>query len=192
MGAERGEIWLVRHGETEWSRARRHTGKTDVPLSEEGERQAAAIGQLLAGRSFALVLVSPLRRARETCRIAGYEGPAQLRPDLAEWDYGAYEGRTTPEIREDVPGWTVWTHPVLDGETVELVGERASRILREAADAGGDVLVFGHGHSTRIATALWLGLPPADGKLFGLDTSTLSVLGHEHESRVLRLWNRAP
>ena len=183
------EILLARHGETEWSASGRHTGHTDVPLTDEGRKQAGALGRRLAERSFELVLSSPLQRARETCELAGFGASALLRDELMEWDYGAYEGLTTPQIREREPGWGVWTHPIVDGETVEQVGVRADRVVTELAGVSGDCAVFAHGHVLRVLGARWLGLPPADGALLALNTATLSVLGYERERRVVRLWN---
>ena len=178
---------LVRHGETEWSRTGRHTGRTDLPLTPEGERQARAVGQALRGRSFALVVSSPLQRALHTAELAGFE--PQLRDELAEWDYGSYDGLTTPQIREQVPGWTVWGYGAPDGESVEDVSARADRALAELLEVDGDVLVFSHGHFLRVLTARWLGLGAADGRLFALDSGRLSTLGFEREQRVIRGWN---
>ncbi len=192
MAGASQEIWLVRHGETEWSRLGRHTGRTDLPLTAEGERQARALGAYLGGRTFALVLSSPLRRARETCRLAGYGGSAGVTPDLLEWDYGAYEGRLTVDVRSELPGWTIWTGAVPGGETAEAVGARARRVIAEAERADGDVALFAHGHVLRVLAACWLGLPPASGQLFALGTASCCVLGHELEARVIRLWNRSP
>jgi broad specificity phosphatase PhoE len=183
------EVVLVRHGETEWSRAGKHTGRTDVALTDVGREQATALGAALRGRELALVLTSPLSRALETCRLAGLGGAAQARADLQEWDYGAYEGRTTPEIREERPGWTLWRDGVPGGETAADVGERADRVIAELRAAGGDAAVFAHGHLLRVLAACWLGLDPVEGRLFALDTATLSVLGYERETAVLRLWN---
>jgi probable phosphoglycerate mutase len=183
------EVALVRHGATEWSRDGRHTGRTDLPLLDDGRREAEAIGRLLAGRSFALVLVSPLERARETCRLAGFGDRAEVEPDLREWDYGAYEGITTQEIRESVPGWTVWTHRVPDGETIAQVAARAERVIARARAAGGDVALFAHAHILRVLTARWCELPPEEGRRFPLGTGTLSVLGFEREYTGVRLWN---
>lgn len=185
------EIVLVRHGETEWSRTLRHTGRTDVPLTDEGRRQAEVVGRALHGRRFELVLTSPLQRAAETCRLAGFGTEAQAREDLCEWDYGDYEGRTTAEIREEVPGWTLFAGGVPKGETAADVGERADRVLAEAAAASGDVLLFAHGHVLRVLAARWLGLEPSSGRLFALDPATLSTLGHEREQQVVRSWNAA-
>lgn len=181
------EVILVRHGETEWSRTGRHTGRSDPPLTEEGERQAQAVGEALRGRSFALVLSSPLIRARETASMAGFE--PELRDDLAEWDYGEYDGLTTPEIREQVPDWTIWRYGGLGGESVEQLAARADRVVAELLTVDGDVLVFSHGHFLRVLTARWLELAAADGRLFALDSGTLSTLGFERDQRVIRAWN---
>ena len=183
------EIVLVRHGETEWSRSGKHTGSTDVPLTKDGRRQAQLVGAALRDRRFAAVWSSPLSRALETCRLAGFGEVAVPKDDLVEWDYGEYEGRTTPEIRRERPGWTLWRDGVPGGETAAEVGARVDRLLAEAASAGGDVLVFAHGHVLRVLAARWLGLEPASGRLFALDPATLSVLGSERETRVIRLWN---
>jgi broad specificity phosphatase PhoE len=183
------EVVLVRHGETEWSRDGRHTGRTDVPLTERGEAQARAVGAALRGRSFALVLSSPLQRALETARLAGFS--PEVREELAEWDYGAYEGRTTPEIRQEVADWTIWGYGAPGGERPEQVGARADRVVAELRGVGvdGDALVFAHGHLLRVLTARWLELPPADGRLFALDSGTLGTLGYEREQSVIRRWN---
>jgi probable phosphoglycerate mutase len=185
------EIWLIRHGETAWSLSGQHTGRTDLPLTAAGKREAEELGRYLAGRPFALVLTSPLQRAHETCRLAGYGGVAQIEPDLCEWDYGAYEGRTSAQIQESVPGWTIWESPVPQGETIQQVAARASRVIERAAKAGGHVALFAHGHLLRILTACWLGLPPDAGRLFALGTASVSVLGYERETRVIARWNIA-
>jgi broad specificity phosphatase PhoE len=184
------EVVLVRHGETEWSRALRHTGSTDVPLTDLGRRQAELVGEALRGRRFALVLTSPLQRAAETCRLAGFEDVAQVRDDLREWDYGDYEGLTTAEIRKEDPRWTVFGGSVPNGESAEQVAERADRVLAEVRAADGDVLLFAHGHLLRILAARWLGLGARDGRLFALDPTTLGTLGYEREQAVIRLWNQ--
>ena len=189
MSAVPGELYLVRHGETEWSRDGRHTGRTDVPLTAHGRHQAELVGRYLGGHRFALVLTSPLARAVETCTLAGLGGVALERDDLREWDYGEYEGRTTSEIREERPGWTLWRDGVPGGETVEAVGARADAVIAEARGAGGDVAVFAHGHLLRILAARWLGLPPRDGALLALDPATVSILGYEREQSVVDLWN---
>jgi len=180
-------VVVVRHGETEWSRTGRHTGRSDIPLTENGERQARAVGEALRGREFALVVSSPLIRARETARLAGFE--PELRDDLAEWDYGEYDGLTTPQIREQVPDWTIWGYGAVGGESVEQLAARADRVVAELLAVDGDVLVFSHGHFLRVLTARWLELGAADGRLFALDSGTLSTLGFEREQRVIRSWN---
>ena len=181
------EVVLVRHGETEWSAALRHTGRTDLPLTEAGEEEARAVGEALRGREFALVLSSPLRRALDTAKLA--EFAPQVRGELAEWDYGEYEGLTTAQIRETVPDWTIWRYGARGGESPEAVGARVDRVIDELLQVDGDVLVFGHGHLLRALCARWLELEPADGRLFALDPATLSTLGFEREQRVIRVWN---
>lgn len=183
--------WLVRHGETEWARLGRHTGHTDIPLTEPGREQARTIGRRLAGITFGLVLTSPLSRAAETAELAGLGEVAVVDPDLREWDYGALEGRLTVEIREDYPGWSIWTGPWPDGETVEQVGARADQVLARIHAADGDVLVFSHGHFLRVLAARWLDLPPASGGLFALGTATVSILGWDRENPVIETWNEA-
>lgn len=189
MSELRQELWLIRHGETEWSATKRHTGRTDIPLTPTGERQAAALGRSLAGRRFAVVLCSPLRRARQTCELAGYGDVATVTDDLLEWDYGVYEGKTTKEIRLEQPGWSIWTASVAKGESIEQVGCRAQRVIQRALVAGGDVVLFAHAHILRILAACWLGLPPEAGRLFMLRTASISVLGFEHETPVITQWN---
>jgi len=185
------EIWLVRHGETEWSRTGQHTGRTDVPLTVEGERRAQALGQIMASKTFGLVLTSPLLRARETCRLAGFGDQARRNDNLVEWDYGSFEGRTTAEIQLTHPSWSVWQNDIPGGETVEQVAERARSVIEEALAATGDVALFSHGHILRILTACWLGLPPRSGQLFALDTGSVSILGYERATKVIRAWNRS-
>lgn len=188
--AEKHRIWLVRHGETEWSKSGQHTGRTDIPLTPTGEQQGQALGRHLAGHEFALVLTSPLRRARDTCRLAGFDAAAQVSEDLLEWNYGIYEGRTTAAVREEQPGWTIWTSPVPEGETVEQVGARARRVLERAAAVAGDVALFAHAHFLRILGACWIGLPPIHGRDLTLGTASISVLGYERETRVIQVWNQ--
>ena len=190
MAERHPEIWLMRHGETEWTATGQHTGRTDIPLTATGRRQAEILGRHLGGRTFALVLTSPLSRARETCRLAGYGDLAQVTDDLREWDYGVYEGRTTAEIRQDVPGWTIFDGAVPQGETGEQVGRRAQRVIDRAIASGGDVALFAHGHILRVLGACWLGLPPSGGRYFALGTASISVLGNEHDTRVIRVWNQ--
>jgi len=183
--------WLVRHGETEWARLGRHTGRTDVPLTEAGKRQALAVRSKLQGHRFALVLSSPRSRALDTARLAGFGDVVEVDPDLAEWDYGAWEGLTTPEIRERSPGWTIWAKGGRDGETPEQVAARCDRLIARVREARGDALLFGHGHLLRVLAARWLGLGPAEGRHFALATATVSVLGWERETPVIERWNEA-
>ena len=181
---------LVRHGETEWSREGKHTGRTDIPLTERGRRQAPAVGSALQGRRFALVLTSPLSRALETCRLAGFGEVAELRDELREWDYGAYEELTTIEIRKEVPGWTLWRDGVPEGETIDEVAARVDRVIAELRSVPGNALLFAHGHVLRVLAARWLGLEPQAGALFALDPASISTLGYERETSVIRLWNQ--
>ena len=185
----RRQAVLVRHGETDWSKTHRHTGRTDVPLTETGRDQARQLGKILASWSNVRVFTSPLQRAVETCRLAGFADASESVDDLREWDYGAYEGRTTSDIRLEIPDWSVWTHPVLEGESTEDVAERADRVIERIRGDDQDVLVFAHGHLLRILAARWCGLAPQHGRLFALDTATLSLLGYEREVPVLRMWN---
>jgi broad specificity phosphatase PhoE len=182
------ELWVIRHGETEWSRDGRHTSRTEIQLTPEGEESARGLVDRLAGVDFDLVLTSPRVRARETAALAGFPD-AQVEDDLTEWDYGDYEGITTPEIREDVPGWTVWSHPCPGGETAETVSSRMDRVVAKVRANGGRVLVFSHGHASRALAARWLAQPVEEGRLFLLGTGTISVLGYERESPVVARWN---
>lgn len=184
-------MWIVRHGETEWSRAGRHTGRTDVPLIEDGKRDAEAVGRWLAqvAPHPVLVLTSPLSRAAETCRLAGLGDRADECADLMEWDYGEYEGRTTDDIRAERPGWTLWTEGVPAGETAADVGRRADRVVERVRSVDGDVVCFSHGHLLRVLAARWVGLPPAGGRLLTLRAAAVSTLGWEREAPVVTLWN---
>jgi broad specificity phosphatase PhoE len=184
------EVVLVRHGETEWTLSGQHTGRTDIPLTERGREQARALAAELARWRFALVLTSPLARAKETCRLAGLAEHAAERDELMEWDYGAYEGRKTIEIREEQPGWTLWGDGVPEGETAAEVGARVDRVIAELRSVAAEAAVFAHGHVLRVLAARWLGLEPDAGRLFALDPATISVLGYERETAVLRVWNR--
>ena len=186
---EMARMWLVRHGETEWARLGKHTGRTDIPLTELGREQAKAVAARLAGRPFALVLSSPLSRALDTARLAGFAGRVRSDDDLLEWDYGADEGRTTPEIRLDRPGWTIWGDGPKDGEAIDRVAARVDRVIAVAREQPGDVLVFAHGHVLRILAARWLDLAPASGRMFALSTATLSILGWERDAPVVERWN---
>lgn len=191
MSYEPARLWLVRHGETEWARLGRHTGQTDIPLTELGREQAGALEARLAGHDFRLVLSSPLSRALDTARLAGFGERVETTDDLLEWDYGDDEGRTTPEIRADRPGWTIWRDGPAAGETGEAVGTRVDRVIaRVHADAaGGDAIAFAHGHVLRVLAARWVGLLPADGRRLALSTATLSILGWEREQPVIERWN---
>ena len=180
---------MVRHGETEWSASGRHTSHTDLPLTNAGRERARALASVLAARSYALVLCSPLRRARETCELAGFGEIAELTPDLREWDYGEYEGLTTPQIREIVPNWSLWRDGCPSGEQPAQVGERAERALTRLREADGDALAFGHGHILRVLTACWLEMDVAAGARFALEAGKTGVLGYERTTAVLEGWN---
>lgn len=188
MTTAQAELWLVRHGETEWSASGRHTSTSDIPLTDTGVAAAEALGKRLAGTGFDLVLTSPRGRSRRTAELAGFP-EALVDEDLVEWDYGSYEGVTTAEIRESVPGWSVWTHGSPGGESAEAVARRLDRVLDRVRRHGGRVLVFGHGHASCALTARWLGLPVTEGRIFRLDTATISVLGHHREQAVVVRWN---
>ncbi|HEX7255678.1 MAG TPA: histidine phosphatase family protein [Gaiellaceae bacterium] len=183
------EIVLVRHGETEWSREGKHTGGTDVPLTAAGREQAGVLAAALERCSFDRVLTSPLARAADTARLAGYAEAAEPRDELREWDYGAYEGRRTVEIREERPGWTLWLDGVPGGETAAEVAARVDRLLDELRRTEGRVLVFAHGHLLRVLAVRWIGLEPEAGRHLALDPATISVLGNERETPVIRVWN---
>lgn len=191
------QILLIRHGETAWSKTGQHTGRTDIALTGEGRARAAMLGHYLAQRYPAGVALSvrtsPLERARETCWLAGYGEGAAVDADLAEWDYGVYEGRTTLEIRKEQPEWSVWRAEITGGETLEQVAARAQRVLERVTASGeSDVALFAHGHILRVLAACWIGLPPAAGRYLALDTASVSVLGYERQTRVLRQWNLTP
>lgn len=188
-GAPSRQIVLVRHAETEWSRAGRHTGRTDIPLTDEGRARAAELAERLRERRFALVLVSPLRRALETCELSGLAASAEQRADLMEWDYGDYEGLTTAQIRAERPGWNLWRDGCPGGENAAQVGIRADRVIAEAPAAEGDVALFSHGHVLRVLGARWVDLHPQQGARLGLSTGAVCVLGHERETAVLARWN---
>jgi broad specificity phosphatase PhoE len=185
------EVILVRHGETEWSRSGQHTGRTDVPLTDAGARNAELLAPRLEGRPFAAVFTSPLSRASETCRLAGVGDGAQVREELLEWDYGEYEGVTTQQIRETRPGWLLWRDGCPGGEDAGQVGARADRLIDELRVLDGDTALFAHGHVLRVIAARWVGLPPEAGGLLALSTGALGVLGYEREVAVIQLWNDA-
>ena len=183
------DVVVVRHGQTEWSLQGRHTSRTDVPLTEQGRREAARLAPALAGREFALVLTSPRQRARETCALAGFAAVERVDEDLREWDYGDYEGRTTADIRVERPGWSLWSDGVPGGEDVAAVGRRADRVIARLRAANGDALVFAHAHVLRVLAARWVGLAPADGMRLALEPARPSTLGYEREVAVIREWN---
>ena len=194
------ELWLIRHGETEWSAAGKHTSRTDVSLTGRGRQRAEVLGNYLTGIVFAAVFRSPMGRARETCEIAGFGDRAVVDENLKEWDYGVYEGRTTAEIQKEIPGWSVWKDQILGGENIEQVGRRADAVIERAFSAATAhaaagvtprVALFGHAHILRVLAARWLKLPPVDGRLFALGTGTVSVLGWERDARVIQRWNRS-
>jgi broad specificity phosphatase PhoE len=182
-------LFAIRHGETAWSLSGQHTGTTDLPLTDNGRRLAERIRPVLAREAFALVLVSPLQRARETCELAGLGDAAVIEPDLVEWNYGDYEGLTPKQIRETAPGWLVFRDGCPGGEAPEQVGARADRVIARARAAEGDVVLFAHGHVLRVLAARWLGLPPGHGQHFLLDTGTLSVLGYYRDVPAVKIWN---
>jgi len=179
----------IRHGETEWSLEGRHTSFSDVALTARGRDEARPLAARLAAIDFARVLTSPRRRARETCELAGLGKHAEVTDDLDEWNYGDYEGLTTAEIRAEVPGWTIFSNGAPGGETADEITARADRVIAWAAEAGGVVALFSHGHFLRVVGARWIGLPASGGSRLALDTATVSFLGHEHDERVLRMWN---
>jgi len=184
-------LYIVRHGETEWSLSGQHTGRTDLPLTEKGEAKARLLAPRLAGRRFALVLTSPLQRAARTCELAGFGAVAEREAGLVEWDYGAYEGRRTGEIKAERPDWDLFRDGCPNGEMPDDVAARADRVIAKVRAVGGDVLAFGSGHILRVLTARWLGMPPPGARYFVLDTTSLGTLGYEHDESepAIRLWN---
>jgi probable phosphoglycerate mutase len=182
-------VFAIRHGETAWSLSEQHTGKTDIPLTNNGRRLAERMRPVLAGKAFRLVLSSPMRRARETCELAGFGAKAVIDPDLVEWNYGEYEGLTPRQIREVAPGWLIFRDGCPGGETPEQVGVRVDRVIARSRAVDGDVLLFAHGHVLRVLGARWIGLPTSGGMHFLLDTGTLCVLGYYREIPAVRIWN---
>ena len=180
---------VVRHGETEWSSSGKHTGLTDIPLTELGERQADELAGMLSGFDFDQVFCSPLIRAVETCKRAGFFDRAEIIPDAVEWDYGVYEGIRTGETRQEIPDWSVWTHEIFEGESLQSVGERADRVIDAALQSEGNTVVFAHGHFLRVLGARWIGMAASGGKSLILDAASMSLLGFERENRALRQWN---
>jgi probable phosphoglycerate mutase len=185
----RPEVWLARHGETDWSAAGRHTGRTDIPLNDTGRAAARRLARLLAEQHFDVVLTSPLQRAGDTCRLAGFGTVAQIDDDLQEWDYGDYEGMTTAGIRETRPGWLAFADGFPGGETLAEVGARADLVIQRIQQVEGRVLVFGHGHALRVLAARWIEQAPAAGGRLVLATAAVSVLGWERETAVIQQWN---
>jgi probable phosphoglycerate mutase len=181
-------LFAVRHGETAWSLSGQHTGRTDVPLTDEGRARASEVGDLLRGRQFALVLTSPFSRARDTAALAGF-ADAAVDDDLREWDYGDYEGLKTLDIRKERPGWFLWDDGAPNGETIDEVAARADRVITRVREVGGDVLVFAHGHILRVLAARWLEQPPGFGRHLILSPATISILAHEREAPALETWN---
>lgn len=193
-GPEKTELWLVRHGETEWSLDGRHTSFTDIPLTEHGRQRAAELKDFLKDKQFAAVFTSPRQRAQETCRLAGFGDVMKTENNLQEWNYGEAEGKSTKQMREiDGPAWSVWVNHLAGGETVDAVGTRADHVIERSLAAvpqGGTVALFAHAHILRILAARWIGRPAVDGRLFALGTGSVSVLGFERETRVIAHWNR--
>jgi broad specificity phosphatase PhoE len=187
--ARASQIALVRHGQTEWSLNGRHTGRTDIPLTDQGREEARAAAPLVQALEIDYVRTSPLQRARDTCELLNLNQPAVIDPDLMEWDYGIYEGITTVQIRETVPTWTVWSQPCPDGETAADVAARVDRVIATACSSEGTTLIVAHGHVLRVLAARWLGLDPEAGRFFRLDTATVSLLGWERETPVVLRWN---
>lgn len=186
--AARHDVWLVRHGETEWAKLGRHTGRTDIPLTDVGRAEARDLAPALVGHAFALVLTSPLARAAETATLAGFPD-ARTDPDLREWDYGVMEGRLTTDIRDEFPDWTIWDGPWPNGETIDHIAARCDRLVTELRAVEGDALLFAHGHVLRVLAARWVGMPPTAGRSLALDTATISRLGWERDTPVIELWN---
>jgi broad specificity phosphatase PhoE len=185
----RPQVVLVRHGETEWSKRGRHTGSSDIPLTQAGRSAAEALGERLRSWRFELVLTSPLSRAAETCRLAGLGDEAEERSELVEWNYGEYEGLTTPQVRETIAGWSLWRDGCPGGETADEVGARVDPLIAELRGLSGDAALFAHGHLLRVLATRWIGLPPSMGACLALSTAAVSVLGYEHETPVVWLWN---
>ena len=188
-GQSKPLVYLIRHGETEWARNGRHTGRTDIPLTDTGRTQAGFLLPIFDEVAFSHILSSPLKRALETARLAGVGNRVELVPDLMEWDYGDYEGITSSQIHEKVPDWSVWTHPCPNGETIDQVATRADRVIARVRAQEGNTALFSHGHLLRVLAARWLGFEPAYGKYFMLGTSTLSILAYEGSTPAIKTWN---
>ena len=192
MSTAQTQLWLIRHGETEWSASGRHTSRTDVPLTAQGRARAEKLRAPLSAVQFAAVYRSPMDRARETCEIAGYGSVAQVDDNLREWDYGIYEGRTTRDIQAEIPNWSVWTSPIIDGESLDHVASRADAVIARALTTAptGNIALFAHAHILRILAARWITLDPSVGAHLALSTGSISVLGWERETPVIAHWNR--
>ncbi|GAA3751633.1 histidine phosphatase family protein [Terriglobus aquaticus] len=194
--ASKAELWLIRHGETEWSKSGAHTSYTDLPLTDHGREQAAALEPVLAKVQFDLVLTSPRQRAQETAKLAGVHAAAQIEPNLQEWNYGEFEGKSTPEIREQIPDWNVWRSPITGGESLQEVSARAQAVIDRCLQHGGRCALFAHAHFFRILAGVWIGPGPAQGGEMGehlaLSTASISVLGWERDTRVISRWNELP
>lgn len=186
------KIYLIRHGETAWSKSKQHTGLTDIPLTKRGEEQARALKPLLSEMKFSKVFCSPLIRVQKTCELAGLRDQAELADELYEWNYGDYEGKTTEEIRKQLPNWNIFDYPVINGESIEEVASRARCILQKCQSIQGDVALFASGHITRILAACWINQEPKLAKHLALSTATLSILSYEHEWPTIKLWNSSP
>jgi len=182
-------IYLIRHGETEWAKNGRHTGRTDIPLTDAGREQAGFLLPIFDDVKFSRILSSPLQRALETVKLAGVGSRVELDDDLKEWDYGDYEGITTQQIREKVPGWTIWTHPCPNGETIQQITARADRVVAQLRSTKGNIAVFSHGHFLRVLVCRWMDVGADSGRHFMLGTSTLSILGYEHDVPAIKTWN---
>jgi broad specificity phosphatase PhoE len=186
---ESTEIWLIRHGETAWSRSGQHTSRTDIPLTPAGEASAHALRERLKGIQFGGVLTSPSLRALDTCRLAGFAWQARIEPNLSEWNYGIYEGKRTAEIQSETPGWSVWTAPIPDGESLDQVAARANQVIETATGIGGRVALFAHAHILRILATCWIGNVPSLAQNLILSTGSISVLGYERSTRAITRWN---
>jgi probable phosphoglycerate mutase len=183
------ELWLIRHGETAWSLSGQHTGRTDIPLTAAGEESARALRERLKGVQFGAVLTSPLLRASDTCRLAGFGSQAKIEPNLREWNYGIYEGKTTAEIEADIPGWSVWTALIPEGESLDQVAARANEVIEAATSLGGRVALFAHAHILRILATRWIENAPTLAQNLVLSTTSISVLGYERTTRAITRWN---
>jgi broad specificity phosphatase PhoE len=198
--ASKAELWLIRHGETEWSKSGAHTSYTDLPLTDHGREQAAALAPVLAKVQFDLVLTSPRQRAQETAKLAGVHAAAQIEPNLQEWNYGEFEGKSTPQIREEIPDWNVWRSPITGGESLGEVSARAQAVIDRCLEHGGRCALFAHAHIFRILAGVWIGPGAADGTAQGgatgehlaLSTASISILGWERDTRVISRWNELP